>query len=305
MSTLLIENADISDKVIVSSCVHEMYAGGRADSLHIKISDSAGIFDRWHVKPGMQIEFRDTGISSGKMFLYPVTHENGNYCLRAYSMPSSGIIPNTKVWERVHFNQIGKEIAERNGMEFVNYGIDDIIYEYRVQENETDFKFLGRLCTLEGIVLIIYDCKLIAAYEPYLEMSEPTITLNTSGCKVEIEDNSILAYGSAIVSSGIYTGTFQAQNGNDKVWIPKEKIECHSNSEAIRFAKGVLRDKNKMLFSGSVENSLMSQYAPGIMMNLIFQQVPSRSGAYFIYKVRHDYGNKKTKLFFRKVLEGY
>ena len=82
-------------------------------------------------------------------------------------------------------------------------------------------------------------------------------------------------------------------------------IMCQSTLEAIRFAAGVLREKNKMLVCGSIEASLMPIYAPGIMVNILNQQAPSWSGAFYIYKVRHDYGKHKTKIFFRKKLEGY
>jgi len=173
------------------------------------------------------------------------------------------------------------------------------------KENEEDFKFFGRLCTLERAALTIYDGKLIAAYEPYLEAIEPAITIDTTGCHVECEDNSVLSYGSTTVSCGPYTGTYKAPGENSRIWVPQKPIKCQSTLEAIRFAAGVLREKNKMLVCGSIEASLMPIYAPGIMVNILNQQAPSWSGAFYIYKVRHDYGKHKTKIFFRKKLEGY
>lgn len=305
MSILLVNNTDISERVTVSSCIHEMHAGGRSDSLTIRIHDPESQFDKWGLKTGAPIEFKDSGTSSGKMELYTAAPESGDYILRAYSMPASGIIKNTKPWERVHFVQIGEEIAQRHGLEFESYGLDDIAYKYRVQEKEPDFKFFGRLCTLERTALMIYDGKLIAAYEPYLESIEPATTIDTAGCVVECEDSSILEYGSARVSCGPYSGIFKAPEGNARVWVPDSEILCQSNLEAIRFAAGELRAKNKMLISGSIEGSLMSQYAPGIMVNIINRQTPSWSGTYFIYMVRHDYGKSRTKIFFRRKLEGY
>lgn len=305
MSVLLVNNTDISKKITVSSCVHEMYAGGRSDSLTIRIYDPESQFDKWRIKTGAPIEFKDSGTASGKMELYSAAPESGDYILRAYSMPVSGTIPYTKPWERVHFAQIGEEIAKRHGLEFETYGLDDIVYQYRAQENEEDFKFFGRLCALERAALTIYDGRLIASYEPYLESIEPATTIDTTGCVVECEDNSLLEYGAAKVSCGPYSGIFKAPDGNERMWVPKKSIVCQSNLEAIRFAAGELREKNKMLISGSIEGALMPQYAPGIMANIINQQTPTWSGAYFIYKVRHDYGKKKTKIFFRRKLEGY
>lgn len=305
MSTLLVNNTDISERVTVSSCIHEMHAGGRSDSLTIRIHDPESQFDKWRVKTGDPIEFKDSGTSSGKMEIYTAAPESDDYILHAYSMPASGTIKNTKPWERVHFVQIGEEIAQRHGLEFESYGLDDIAYKYRAQEKEPDFKFFGRLCALERAALMIYDGKLIAAYEPYLESIEPAATIDTAGCVVECEDSSLLEYGSARVSCGPYSGIFKAPEGNARVWVPDAEIFCQSNLEAIRFAAGELRAKNKMLISGSIEGSLMPQYAPGIMVNIINRQTPSWSGAYFIYMVRHDYGKSRTKIFFRRKLEGY
>lgn len=305
MSELLINNANVWDKVTVSSCIHEMHVGDRSDSLTFKIYDSESIFDSWKVNTGTPVEFKDSGVTSGKMYLYNRAPEGSYHVLRAYSMPATGTVPRTKTWDLVHFRQIGEEIAERNNLEFESYGLDDIVYQYMSQENEPDFKFFGRLCTHERASLTIYDGKLIVAYEPYLERLEPATTINTEGCIVECEDNSLLEYGSAIVKSGPYHGEFKAPEGNDRVWVPNKKILCNSNAEAIRFATAELREKNKMLISGSIEGALMPQYAPGIMANINNVQMPSWSGIYFIYKVRHDYGKKKTKIFFRRRLEGY
>lgn len=305
MSELLLNYTDVSKKVTIASCVHEMYAGGRSDSLYVRIADTDGRFDKWKLKTGSPVEFKDSGTGTGKMFLYSSAPESGYYNLRAYSMPASGTIPYSKAWERVHFSQIGQEIAKRHGLEFESYGMSDLVYEYRRQENEEDFKFLGNLCTLERAALTIYDGKLIAAFEPYLEAIEPAVTIDTNGCRVECEDKSLLSYGAATVSCGPYAGTFKAPGDNSRIWVPKKPIKCQSTLEAIRFAAGELREKNKMLVSGSIEASLMPKYAPGVMTNISNKQAPSWSGAFFIYKVRHDYGKNKTTIFFRQRLEGY
>ena len=42
MSELLLNNTNVSEKVTISSCIHEMHAGGRSDSLTIRIADHPG-----------------------------------------------------------------------------------------------------------------------------------------------------------------------------------------------------------------------------------------------------------------------
>ena len=115
MSELLLNYTDVSEKVALSSCVHEMYAGGRSDSLHVRISDTDGQFDKWNLRTGSPVEFKDSGTGTGKMFLYSSAPDSSYYDLRAYSMPPSGTIPNSKAWERVHFHRSAKKLQNGTG----------------------------------------------------------------------------------------------------------------------------------------------------------------------------------------------
>lgn len=115
MSELLLNYTDVSEKVALSSCVHEMYAGGRSDSLRVRISDADGQFDKWNLRTGSPVEFKDSGTGTGKMFLYSSAPDSGYYDLRAYSMPPSGTIPNSKAWERVHFHRSAKKLQNGTG----------------------------------------------------------------------------------------------------------------------------------------------------------------------------------------------
>ena len=302
MSTLLLNNSDISKDVNILSCVHEMHAGERSDSISLKVKNDT--IDAWRIRSGMEIEYSKNGINTGKMHLYQVQPNAEHYAFKAYSMPISGTLKNTKSWERIHFRQLCEEIAGRNNLECELYGMPEILYAYQAQQNMEDFKFLGQLCRLERASMSIYDNKLIIAYEPYLESMEPIATIDTTGCIVECEDNSILKYDAAIVSCGQYQGTFKVQKKENRILFPQIKASCQSNIEAARFAAGELRATNKMLVHGSIEGTL-SPYAPGIMVNIENKQMPTWSGIFFIYKVRHDYTKEKTKIFFRKTLEGY
>ena len=302
MSTLLLNNSDISKDVNILSCVHEMHAGERSDSISLKVKNDT--IDAWRIRSGMEIEYSKNGINTGKMHLYQVQPNAEHYALKAYSMPISGTIKHTKSWEKVHFRQLCEEIAERNNLECEFYGMPELLYAYRVQQNIEDFKFLGQLCRLERASMSIYDNRLIIAYEPYLESIEPSVTIDTTGCIVECVDNSIFEYDTAIVSCGQYEGKFKARKQENRILYPQIKARCQSSIEAARFAAGELRAANKMLVHGSIEGTL-SPYAPGIMVNIENKQIPTWSGNFYIYKVRHDYTKEKTKIFFRKTLEGY
>ena len=77
-------------------------------------------------------------------------------------------------------------------------------------------------------------------------------------------------------------------------------------SEADRFAKGLLRDANKNATVGTLwTGSLLRDYAAGSVVTLATEGVKSWDGTAFISRIRHDYVKTRSKLYLRKPLEGY
>ena len=77
-------------------------------------------------------------------------------------------------------------------------------------------------------------------------------------------------------------------------------------SEADRFAKGLLRDANKNATVGTLwTGSLLRDYAAGSVVALATEGVKSWDGTAFISRIRHDYVKTRSKLYLRKPLEGY
>ena len=177
MSELLLNYTDVSEKVALSSCVHEMYAGGRSDSLRVRISDTDGQFDKWNLRTGSPVEFKDSGTGTGKMFLYSSAPDSSYYDLRAYSMPPSGTIPNSKAWERVHFSQIGQEIAKRHGLELE----EEAEYGNRKYLEKQDF-------------ILAKQKEQLAAHQSKLD----ELTLKVNDMETLIDEVSAAAYDKAV-----------------------------------------------------------------------------------------------------------
>ena len=298
---------DIYNDVSVNYCVHEMFAEKQADTLVIRFNDTKGVWSKWNPAAGDTVRFTEGASDTGKMFIHSMKPENGLFTIRALSMPLSGTTRRSKSWEGVRFLQFANEIAKNHGLTFQNYGCADQVYPYLRQDNETDFALFSRICTLEGCQMLIYDGKLLAYNERYIEGQTPAGTLEVEANGVfTYRDDRARCYGSCEVASGIYSGLFKAPNAvNKTVLRPEHPIPVNSNAEAARFAKGLLRNANKYGHTGQFSKSLLTGYAAASLLKLKTTKASAWDGVVFIYKVRHDYVGNKSTLYFRDTLEGY
>jgi len=304
---LYYNGTDIYNDVSVNYCVHEMFAEKQADTLVIRFNDPKGVWSKWNPAAGDTLRFKEGAGDTGKMFIHCMTSENGLFTIRAMSMPQSGKTKKSKTWEGVRFLQIGNEIARNLGLTFKNYGCADHVYKHLKQENETDPGFFRRICTLEGYQMLIYDGALLAYNEQYIEGQTPAGTLEVGANGVfEYKDNRAECYGSCEISSGSYSGKFKAPNASSSAVLrPEEGIQATSNSEAARFAKGLLRNANKYGRTGKFSKSLLLGYAAASLLTLKTEKASAWNGTVFVYKVRHDFVGNKSTIYFREPLEGY
>lgn len=298
---------DIYNDVSVNYCVHEMFAEKQADTLVIRFNDTKGVWSKWSPADGDVVRFTEGASDTGKLFIHSMKAENGLFTIRAMSMPKSGATRRSKTWEGVRFLQIGNEIAKRHGLTFQNYGCSDQVYKTLKQNNETDFAFFSRLCTLEGCQMLIYDGKLMAYNERYIEGQTPAGSLEVEENGIfTYQDNRSRRYGSCEVTGGSYSGRYKAPGGNSSTVLrPEHEIPVNSNAEATRFAKGLLRNANKYGRTGHFSKSLLTGYAAASLIRLKTKKAGAWDGTVFVYKVRHDFVGNKSTIYFRELLEGY
>lgn len=304
---LYYNGTDIYSDVSVNYCVHEMFAEKQADTLVIRFNDPNGIWSKWNPAAGDTLRFTEGASDTGKMFIHSTKSENGLFTLRAMSMPKSGVTKKSKSWEGVRFLQLANEFAENHGLTFKNYGCADQVYPYLRQDNETDFALFSRLCMLEGCQMLIYDGYLLAYNEQYIESQTPAGTLEVGENGIfTYQDNRTRCYGSCEVTSGSYSGRFTAPNTTDTAVLrPDKAITVTSNSEAARFAKGLLRNANKYGHTGQFSKALQTGYAAASLLQMKTTKASAWDGTVFVYKVRHDFVGNKSTLYFRDLLEGY
>ena len=306
MIQLTYNGVDITGSVSINRCWHDMYASERSDTLQIRLNDANILWDKWAPATGDEIRVDYGTISTGTMFVSHVIPQNGTFDIFAQSAPASGFEVQNKAWQKVKLLQIGEEIAKRNGLSFVSYGVEDRLYSYLLQTNESDFAFLHRRARLEGCSFLVYNKTLVLYSEAYMEAVPPTETLEVGiDCDYKYNDRRFSLYGSCVVESGMYSGEFAADNNVGRKYRPAD-IGCVGNAqEAARFAKNLLRYVNKGCYSGFVRSNILPGYAAASTINLSNTRASSWDGTVFIDHIRNDYGNGKSKIFFRRPLEGY
>ena len=205
---LYYNGVDIYGDVSVNYCVHEMFAEKQADTLVIRFNDTKGTWSKWQPAEGDTVQFKEGASDTGKMFVHSMKPENGLFTIRAMSMPKSGKTKKSKSWEGVL--QLANEFAGNHGLTFQNYGCTDQVYPYIKQDNETDFALFHRLCALEGCQMLIFDGKLLAYNEQYIEGQTPAGSLS-------VDENGVFSYednrGGMYGSCGTCSGNQQCRGG--------------------------------------------------------------------------------------------
>ncbi len=292
---------DITDDISINSCIHDMYACSRADTLTLKFNDINKVWDSWKPENEDIISIVCGVAKSGAMYIDSVVPENGLMTLRASSIPPTAKDVKNKSWENVRLLQLAKEIADRHGLGFESYGVEDRIYSYVRQDNKPDFEFLQQRCELESLAFLVYDKKLILYSEEYLENQEPVKTVTIDSDKdFTYTDNAQKGYGKITVKNGDLTGNYTSSN---KLSKSKELIistYMSGQDEANRFAKGILRQENKNLATGIFKDAIMREFSAGSIMGIETTGAKSWNGNAFISHIRQDYVKSTSKVFFRK-----
>ena len=293
--------SDITDSISINTCIHDMYACSTADTLTLKFNDINKVWDSWKPKNEDIISIVCGVAKSGAMYINSVVPENGLMTLRASSIPPTAKTVNNKSWENIRLLQLAKEIANRHGLGFESYGVEDRLYSYVRQDNMPDFEFLQQRCELESLAFLVYDKKLILYSEEYLEKQKPikTITIDTDK-EFTYTDNALKGYGKITVKNGDLTGTYKSSNGLSRVKELVIQTYMSGQDEANRFAKGILRQENKNLATGIFKDAIMREFSAGSVMGIKTTGANSWNGNAFISHIRQDYVKSTSKVFFRK-----
>lgn len=295
-------NTDISEEVSANAVTYDMNCGSdTSDTLSISFDYDSDRWDKWNTKIDDVVEYQNGDISTGKMFVAEKGISNEQFYLFCTSIPSRSKYAHTKSWENVYLEQVFNEVCKRFGFKFVRK-CENQYYKYLAQENESDISFLAKMAKLEGCCMIARDETIYLYQEKELEKAESTIELETEDGDFDVSDQKTL-YGQCQVFSGKYKGLFVGEKEKSQF---TRTVKSNSDAECYRFAKNLLRNRNKNLVSSCrLKTDIEKSMTAGITANLKSSTQSWNNQTVFVYRVRHEYHSDTTKVFMRKRLEGY
>lgn len=297
-----LNDEEITEKISVTECIYENYAGGETDTLLLKFADTKNQWAGWKPKNEDMIKITDGVINSGAMFIESLKPESGQYSLTAYAVPKTAFNKKSRSFEKLSLPQIAKKIADDNKLSVKNYSVPETRTPYVQQRGKSDLAFLAERCRLSGASFIIFNKELCLYDEKTMENRPPSkiITLGLDA-DAKFTDDTQNAYASAHVTNAVHTGTVSDKNAaSGKTYIEKVTENVFSTADMNRIGQSLLRHVNKKKKIGEISMKTCRELAAGSVINIM---AGGWQGAAFIYRCRHDLKRKRTRFWIRKPLD--
>lgn len=284
-------DTDITDMTRVRRLEVTQYLYDHLDTMTISFDNSTELWTGWTPKIGDHIKATEGYADSGDLYVMDIRPEGDAMILMCTAVKKIHA-GHVHKWDKISFKQILQHLAEDNGLEIEYYSVEDQKYKAVVQSGENDYKFINELCRLEGCIYTINNgiIKVISNnYIKTLPTSDFTLETNSDRC-YDTE-----YYTGCQVTDGYTTGKAGSNNGDIAYLQTKKQLE--SIGEANRFAENMLEYYNRGCKGGTImADSFISEIMPGSKIKINTHYWTNKPVV--VSRVRHDYLNGKTKIWF-------
>lgn len=301
---------------------------GEIDDLNIRLEDTDALWlGTWFPSKGSLLEptiirtyWADNPIKTklGKFEIDDISGADSVVTISALATSESNSLrgeEKCKAWEKATLKKVIGDVAKANKLKLVWQTSDNPKKDRYEQENETDLKFIFRLCKDEGLCLKLSSNTLVVLDEsdyekqPVAEMirrkSKETDVIKV--IKRSFRNTLTDTYRACRVTSHnakkkkTISATFSAPKAPKvgRTLVIKEDVK--SVAEAQRLAKKKLREKNKNATTMTLEVISNMHIDAGMTFNLV--DFGKLNGKYIVTKV--VYTQSSVTLDLRRCLEGY
>ncbi|MFT5873862.1 MAG: phage protein D [Clostridium sp.] len=216
----------------------------------------------------------------------------------------------SKTWNKATIAKIASTIAKNAKLSLV-FDASDFTIPFVEQSEIEDISFLHSLCIENGLVMKVYNNKLVIFSEAKYEAKPSIATLKESDLLPGWSGKTTLTnagYGACLLeytlpkNNKTYKYTFKVPNAKtSKVLKINESVS--SIAEAERLTKSKLREENKKGTTLNVSLPLRLDLIASCNVNI--KDLGRFDGKYYIDKAKHTVGGSTTALELHRVLEGY
>lgn len=294
------DGVECSGKLSVQKCVHESRTGGRGDELSIIFNDNRQQWNEWFGDRPKKIRIVQNNFDSGSLNIFRFDKSAFAVAVHAFSLPLGYNAVSCKSWEDVYFFQICEEIASRHGLTCEFLGVENRKYTYVEQAQQKDFDFLADRARLEGCSVLVFNGKVVVYSDSAIA------SLGGAEKTVKIQNSTPISFSDIFEKIGklnLVNSEFSAEatdstgTAQKTVFVPAKITD---QGEADRWAKNLLSHYNKDAETGCFTTDLSTDISAGTLLKIecAIDSGLNCSGVAAI--VRHDFGRKLSKVFFRK-----
>lgn len=299
---ILYNGTNILPRVQLNSCDVTDNAGGKPDSVRIMFDDARGEWDAWNPQKTHFVEVTESGYSSGKMYVDEIEQQSGYLTIKALSTPKSIRTQRTKSWEDANITVIASDIAGAHSLGLQTYDVDEYPYLRVDQQNEPDMAFLLKRAKLEGLSLKVYNQNVVLYGVKQFEGKPPVKAIGKilfDGQPL-FRNQSTEIYKICKVSGSEYSGEYNAPDIAQGSTLSIGGMTLDNADQAVRFAKNLLRDKNRYQYYGRYVTALDVSTAASATVQVDFG---ISSGKYFVESVTHMFTAQRSRFEVRKVVD--
>ena len=295
MAQVIYNGKDITGDVEITELIVTDSCGDQADGISAKFANSENQWSAWKPKKSDNLNITHEGYRAGTMWIDRVRQETGLIGLSAVSIPPGGKTKRTKAWERATLTTIAAERAAAYGLKAKFIGVPNFTYARVDQFGRGDFGFLQERAALEGCSIKIQDDALYLFSDVFMEGVAAARTIDAAEFLEEarFDENSSEIYGSCTVSWQFFSATFSDPAAEGPELIVTD-VPVSSAGEALRFAKNLLRSKNKKEMVGELSISLDKTISAGNTVNVT--GTGYSDGKYFIDTMQDSFAEEISRL---------
>lgn len=297
---IIYNGTDITSRVQIAEAKYRDVSGGRSDSLDMVFNNGLA-WHVWNPQKNDEIELLEDGLRTGKMYIQAVMPEDDTFRIIATAARAGAGRKKTQSYEGFTLGQLMANCAAENGMGYRVYGkSENTVFDYLIQTDESNPKFLNRVAKWEGAVLKTYNGRYTMIDITAAQEREPaeTMQLSTEQKFAYRKNTQKMQTIRVITPYGEATAQDNAVTDGEEITV--SDLPAKDAGTAARWARGILLSMNRTAEDLTIETDFHPNWTAMQRVDVIGQT--EASGEWVVDEVTHDLIARKSSATFYRVI---